>query len=78
MKIKLIFLARCEDIVGQREMTLDVDENTRVGDVFNYLVKNYPLLKLAHLTLNDKYAPSSAEKLKEGDTIYVFLPDGGG
>ena len=72
MKIRTVFLARCQEIVGRREGTFEVDENARVGDVLSCLVKKHPELKLTHLVLNDKYNPPMGEKLADGDTLCFF------
>ena len=44
MKIKALFFAACRDIVGNRELDLDVGEGSQVEDLKNVLLVKYPEL----------------------------------
>ncbi len=79
MKIELRFFARCRGIVGEKQKEMEVEEDARIKDIVDLLIKEHPDLKKAKLivSLNHNYA-SLNEKLKDKDEVALFPPVSGG
>ena len=81
MQVRLLFFATLKDIVGSRELRLDVPQGSTVGDVWNQLERTYPRMKdyrLIVLTaVNEEYVHKSAG-ISEGDELALFPPVSGG
>ena len=79
MKIRVRLFAAVKDIVGQREVVLDVPEGTTLEAVLG----RFPLPRaLVHLVLvNGEYVlpeERAARVLQEGDAVAIWPPIAGG
>ena len=81
MKINLRLFSIYRDIVGSKEMTIDVARGATLGDLFEELLHRYPGLKSLEgsviLAVNRDFADSET-KLKEDDEVALMPPIGGG
>jgi len=81
MKVKVKFFSSHRNVVGEKEIEMDVKEGSRVHELVDMLMKKYPgLKKLSEytvLSLNHRYAEGK-EILKEGDEVAIFPPIEGG
>ena len=74
MKVKIKLFATLRKY-GPDEQTIDLPEDSTIGDAINTLSlpENYPLLKI----VNGEHRPP-AYTLKEGDELALFPPIAGG
>ena len=81
MKIKVLFFASCRDIVGTKELDLEVQEGFRVGDLKRNLLEEYPRLAALNdvlsVAINAEYVDESA-LLNPGDEVAFIPPVSGG
>ena len=81
MKIKALFFAACRDIVGNRELDLDVGEGSQVEDLKNVLLVKYPELatinNVLSIAVNAEYVDGSTI-LNSGDEVAFIPPVSGG
>lgn len=81
MKIKIKFFASIREIVGKNEIEIEINSNTKVGDVIENLKLQFPKLKKVESTtiivLNHNIANLDKE-VKEGDVLALFPPVSGG
>ena len=81
MKIKALFFASCRDIVGNREMDLDVAEGARVQELRSELLRNYPRLaaldEVLSIAVNSEYVDDTTI-LNPGDEVAFIPPVSGG
>jgi len=81
VKVKLLFFASCRDIVGVRELELEVGEDITIGDLKDELIVSYPHLrsikKVLSVAVNAQYVPDSY-KVSSGDEIAFIPPVSGG
>ncbi len=81
MKVRLLFFASLKDIVGSRDLRLDLPANSTVGDLLTELEKSYPQMKAYRpvilTAVNEEYVDKSAS-ISEGDEIAIFPPVSGG
>jgi MoaD family protein len=92
MKIKLKILRPFQDVVGQENLTIDI-QGTTLQNLLDDLISKYPKLKekmldkngnvdsFVNIFINDKptFANQESEvKLKEGDEILIFPAIAGG
>jgi molybdopterin synthase sulfur carrier subunit len=81
MKIKALFFAACRDIVGNRELDLDVGEGSQVEDLKNVLLVKYPDLatinNVLSIAVNAEYVDGNAI-LNPGDEVAFIPPVSGG
>ncbi len=92
MKIKIKLLRPFSEIVGKKELEIEL-KGTTLNDLLIYLLKKYPKLKNELYTKNDELTdyicifvndkPASAlnefeTKIKDGDEILFFIPISGG
>ena len=79
MRVKLKLFAYLRETLGIKEEEIEIDEGTRVGqlwDAFNHRIpgnKNFRIL----FALNGEYVEEERE-LKEGDEIVFIPPVSGG
>ncbi|NKB69945.1 MAG: molybdopterin converting factor subunit 1 [Candidatus Latescibacteria bacterium] len=81
MKIRILSFAVCHEIIGNREVDIEIVENATVSTAIEELVKLYPALSgckdsLA-VAVNAEYADGS-KILKAGDEIALIPPVSGG
>jgi molybdopterin converting factor subunit 1 len=81
MQVRLLFFATLKDIVGSRELRLDVPSGATVGDVLTHLEGNYPKVKayrpIVLTAINEEYVDLSAT-VRDGDEVAIFPPVSGG
>lgn len=81
MKIKALFFASCRDIVGNREMALDIEEGSRVKELRKKLLANYPRLatldEVLSIAVNSEYVDDTT-LLNPGDEVAFIPPVSGG
>ncbi len=81
MKIKALFFAACRDIVGNRELDLDVGEGSQVDDLKNVLLVKYPELatinNVLSIAVNAEYVDGNTI-LNSGDEVALIPPVSGG
>ena len=81
MQVKLLFFASLKDIVGARQLQLDVPPGATVGDVLTRLEANYPRMKayrrVVLAAVNEEYVDQAAG-IQEGDEVAIFPPVSGG
>ena len=81
MQVRLLFFASLKDIVGSRELRMDIAEASTIADLLSQLEAKYPRMKeYRHVILtaiNEDYVDKSA-RLSEGDEVAIFPPVSGG
>ena len=81
MKVKLLFFASCRDIVGVRDLELEVDVDIIIADLKEPLIALYPRLrsikKVLSVAVNAQYVHDSYE-ISSGDEIAFIPPVSGG
>lgn len=81
LKVKLKFFALFRELAGLREIDKDVKKGSRVDDLLQELLEEYPALKKYKdeilVSVNKNYASEDTE-LKEGDEVAILPPVGGG
>ncbi|MDH7507834.1 MAG: MoaD/ThiS family protein [Methanomassiliicoccales archaeon] len=81
MKVKVKFFASYREIVGQHEITMDMNQGTKLSDLIEDLKRLYPRLHgftdPIVTSVNKKYAGDDVI-LKEGDEIALLPPVSGG
>jgi len=81
MQVQVKLFAAARDIVGQREVSLQLTEGSTVGDLMEHFFTRYPELKAMAgsllLAVNREFAERTV-KLQEGDEVGVIPPVSGG
>jgi molybdopterin converting factor subunit 1 len=81
MQVRLLFFATLKDIVGARQMQLDVPDGLTVADVLSHLERSYPRIKdyrpVVLTAINEEYV-DQATHLSNGDELAIFPPVSGG
>ena len=80
MKCRIRAFGISKDIIGHRELLLDLPQVKSAGDLKHYLYTSYPRLenlKSLFIALNNEYAEDGAV-LKDGDEIALIPPVSGG
>ena len=81
MKVKALFFAACRDIIGDRELELDLEEGSQVDDLKSVLLVKYPglaaLNDVLSIAVNAEYADSNTI-LNPGDEVAFIPPVSGG
>jgi molybdopterin synthase catalytic subunit len=81
MQVKFLFFATLKDIVGAREMAVDLPEGATVGDALTRLESAYPRIQayrpIVLTAVNEEYTNEQAP-LMEGDEVALFPPVSGG
>ena len=77
MKIKVKFFSSHRDAVGEKEIEVEIKENSSLNDLLEMLSEKYPKLKelkgYTVLSLNHRYADGNS-RMKEGDEVAIFPP----
>src|SRR5437588_11260241 len=78
--VKLLFFASLKDIVGSRQLQLDVAPGATVADVLTSLETSYPRMKpyrpVVLTAVNEEYADHRTT-IHEGDEVAIFPPVSG-
>lgn len=81
MQVKLLFFASLKDIVGSRQLDLDLPSGATISDVWDQLESRYPLLRryraIALTSINEEYVDRAAA-IADGDEVALFPPVSGG
>ncbi|MBS1796020.1 MAG: MoaD/ThiS family protein [Acidobacteria bacterium] len=78
-KVSVLFFGATADEVGDREVDLELPENSRAEDALARIVERFPRLAAHKLlfAVNQEYA-SGAEIIGDGDELAVFTAVSGG
>jgi molybdopterin converting factor small subunit len=79
MKVQVLFFGATADEVGEREIEIDFESDTKAETAFARIVETYPQLARHKLlfAVNQEYA-SGAQTIKDGDELAVFTAVSGG
>jgi sulfur-carrier protein len=79
MKVQILFFGATAEAVGEREIEIELNNETRAEDVFRQVIAKYPQLESHSLlfAVNEEYA-SGGELIKDGDELAVFTHVSGG
>jgi molybdopterin synthase catalytic subunit len=81
VQVKLLFFASIKDIVGSRELAIDVPSGSTVSDVLERLESRFPRMRayrpIVLTSVNEEYAPLQSV-VSDGDELAIFPPVSGG
>ncbi|MBI3089933.1 MAG: MoaD/ThiS family protein [Candidatus Tectomicrobia bacterium] len=81
MRVTVKFFAALREVVGSRELQLQLDDGSTVASLLERLSREYPrlgaLCQAAAPTVNQEYSSLGAE-LHEGDEVVFIPPVSGG
>ena len=81
MHVRLLFFATLKDIIGAREMQLDLPAGSTVADVLTHLEGSYPRMKdyrpIVLTAINEEYVVRGT-RIEDGDEVAIFPPVSGG
>jgi molybdopterin synthase catalytic subunit len=81
VQVKLLFFASLKDIVGKRQLDIDVPTGATVSDLWEQLESRYPPLaryrSIVLTSLNEEYVDRAAV-ISDGDELAMFPPVSGG
>jgi len=81
MQVRLLFFASLKDIVGARQMQVEMPAGATVGDVLTRLETSYPRIKdyrrVVLTAVNEEYVDQRA-LVQDGDEVAIFPPGSGG
>ena len=81
MQITLLFFATLKDIVGSRQLKVEVHAGATVADLLTQLEESYPRMKdyrpVVLTAINEEYVKQDA-RISEGDEVALFPPVSGG
>ena len=79
MKVQVLFFGATAETVGEREIEIDLEKDTKATAAFKKIVSSYPKLQNHSLlfAVNQEYA-DGGKTIKEGDELAVFTAVSGG
>jgi molybdopterin synthase sulfur carrier subunit len=79
MDLKVLFFGATADIVGNRELHLELAAGEAASFVFKRIVAEYPLLSRhkLHFAINQQFATGN-EIVRDGDELAIFTAVSGG
>ena len=81
VQVRLLFFATLKDIVGRRELDVDVPSGATINDLWEHLEARYPSIgryrSIALTSLNEEYVDRKAV-VSDGDEVALFPPVSGG
>ena len=81
MQVRLLFFATLKDIVGSRQLKLEMPSGSTIADVLSHLESSYPRIKdyrsVLLTALNEEYVDQQAQ-VGDGDEVAIFPPVSGG
>ncbi len=81
MKVKVLFFASCQDIVGKREVEVEVPEGATVADLVAEVAVAHPrfwqIERSLMVSVNQGYV-ERGDGLNEGDEVAFIPPVSGG
>lgn len=75
------FFASARDVVGEKDLTIELDKESKVDDLMQHLYDEYPDLeeRKEHLLVSiNKDRTDKDEPLKDGDEVAIMPPVTGG
>ena len=81
MYVTVKFFATYQEMLGEDQLLLDVEDGTTVGDVLELLKERYPTIReqgYMPLTACNLKHVSKKHLLAEGDEVAIFPPVSGG
>jgi molybdopterin converting factor subunit 1 len=81
MQVRLLFFATLKDIVGARQLQIDLPAGSTIADLLALLEEKYPRVRdyraVILTALNEEYVDQKAQ-IHDGDEVAVFPPVSGG
>ncbi len=79
MKVQVLFFGATAEAVGEREIEIDLETQTKADAAFKQIVSAYPNLQKHSLlfAVNQEYA-NGEEFIKDGDELAIFTAVSGG
>jgi MoaE-MoaD fusion protein len=81
MQVKLLFFATLKDIVGSRQLQIEMPAGATINDLLTRLEADYPRFKdyrpVLLTAINEDYVGKDA-RISEGDEVAIFPPVSGG
>lgn len=81
MHVRLLFFATLKDIVGARQMEIELAPGATVGDVLSHLENSYPRMRdyrpVVLTAVNEEYVNHRVQ-VQDGDEVAIFPPVSGG
>lgn len=81
MQVRLLFFASIADIVGARQLDVEIPSGSTVGDLLSELEGQYPRLagykSILLTSVNEEYAKPETT-IADGDEVAIFPPVSGG
>jgi len=81
MRIRVLFFATLKDIVGVRQLQVDMPVGATIGDLLTHLEATYPRMKdyrpVVLTAVNEDYVDQRAQ-IRDGDEVAIFPPVSGG
>jgi MoaE-MoaD fusion protein len=81
MQVKVLFFATLKDIVGARQLQLDLPAGATISDLLTRLESDYPRFRnyrpVLLTAINEDYVDKNA-RISEGDEVAIFPPVSGG
>ena len=81
MQVKLLFFASLKDIVGSRQLLLDLPHGATIEDVLARLEASYPRIRdyrpVVLTAINEEYVDQRTP-IHDGDEVAIFPPVSGG
>ena len=81
LKVKVSLFASCREVVGEKEVDVEIPDGSTAGEVLDRLCKTYPGLETMRgkigLAVNEEYTHSGTP-LGQGDTLALIPPVSGG
>ena len=81
MQVKCLFFATLKDIVGTRQLSLEVPGGATIGDLLGKLEATYPRMReyrpVVLTAINEEYVDFRAT-ISDGDEVAIFPPVSGG
>ncbi len=79
MKVQVLFFGATADAVGERQIEIDLTEQTKAVNAFRKIVAKYPQLENHSLlfAVNQEYSTGN-ETIGDGDELAIFTNVSGG
>lgn len=81
MQVRLLFFATLKDIVGARQLEIEMPAGATVSDVLSNLESTYPRIRdyrtVVLTAINEEYVDQAA-RVQDGDEVAIFPPVSGG
>ena len=80
MKIQLLFFGITTDLVGEKSLSININDNTSVTSLKGILMDRFSALKNIHefaIAVNEDYAGEELI-IKNGDVVAIIPPVSGG